>query len=166
MRYVMSSKWAFTERFSIADDAGTPVYEVYGNFGLTKQLSVCDPSGAEVARLGKHMMSSRYEITVGGQHAAEVSHRGVFGEHYSIDSARGTIDARGDFAGWNYTLSLSGQVLATVSRQLAFREKFLVETAPGQDDAFLLAAVLAIDNIHDDRRERSRRGMGMGMGMG
>jgi uncharacterized protein YxjI len=88
----------------------------------------------------------------------------LFGEHYAIDSAQGTVDARGDFAGRNYAVSLAGQVLATVSRQLAFREKFLVETAAGQDDVFLLAAILAIDNIHDERRERSCNDSFMGMG--
>src|SRR5258706_9656092 len=47
-----------------------------------------------------------------------------------------------------------------ISRELAFRERFVVETADGMNDVFLLAVVLAIDAIHDERRERNRSGFG------
>ena len=46
--------------------------------------------------------------------------------------------------------------MATISRELAFREKFVVDIATGMNDVFLLAVVLAIDSIHDERRERNR----------
>ena len=36
----------------------------------------------------------------------------------------------------------------------------MVETADGMNDVFLLAVVLAIDAIHDERRERNRSGFG------
>jgi uncharacterized protein YxjI len=163
MRYFMSSKWALTERFSITDDAGTPAFEVHGNFGLVKQVSFQDPSGRELAVLQKHLMTNKYEILLGGQPAAEVHHTGVFGQHYQIETSKGTMDARGDFGGWNYTLSLGGAVVATVARELAFREKFAVDIAPGENDVFILATVLAIDNIHDERRDQGHQGIGGGL---
>jgi uncharacterized protein YxjI len=153
VRYVISSRWALTERFTITDQAGTPAFEVHGNFGLVKRLSFQDVPGRELARLEKHFMTDRYEVTVGGEHAAEVRHTGIFGEHYQIGSAQGTIDAQGNFGGWDYTLSRDGTVFATVARELALREKFTVDIAPGENDVFVLAIVLAIDNIHDDRRQ-------------
>ena len=157
VRYVMSSKWALTERFSITDQTGAPAFEVHGNFGLTKQISFRNQSGQEVALLKKHLMTDRYDITVGGQHAAEVRHTGVFGDHYAIETSQGRIDAKGNFSGWHYTLSRDGAVVATVARELAFKEKFTVDIAAGEDDVFFLATVLAIDNIHDERREQEHR---------
>lgn len=160
VRYVMSSKWALTERFSITDQAGAPAFDVHGNFGLVKQISFRDQVGQEVALLKKHLMTNRYEITVGGQRAAEVRHTGIFGEHYEIDSSQGRIDAKGNFSGWHYTLARGGAVVATVARELAFKEKFTVDIAAGEDDVFILATVLAIDNIHDERREQEHHSMG------
>jgi uncharacterized protein YxjI len=159
----MSSKWALTERFSITDQAGTPAFEVHGNFGLVKQISFRDATGQELAVLKKHLMTNRYEVIVAGEHAAEVYHSGIFGQHYEIDSSQGRIDAKGDFAGWNYTLARGGGIVATVQREMALREKFAVDVAPGENDAFILALVLAIDNIHDERREEGHRGLGGGL---
>ena len=161
MRYLMSSKWALTERFTITDQAGAPAFEVHGNFGLVKQVSFRDRSGQEVALLKKHLMTNRYEIIVGGQHAAEVRHTGIFGEHYAIDTSQGRIDAKGNFSGWHYTLSRGGGVVATVARELSFKEKFTVDIAPGEDEVFILATVLAIDNIHDERRDQDHHGGGL-----
>jgi uncharacterized protein YxjI len=107
-------------------------------------------------------MTNRFEIIVGGQQVADIYHTGIFGQHYEIQSDRGTIDASGDFVGWNYSLSQGGGVMATVARELALREKFTVDIAPGQDEVFVLAAVLAIDNIHDERREE-QHGLGGGI---
>jgi uncharacterized protein YxjI len=161
MQYLMSSKWALTERFEITDQMGTPVFEVHGNFGLHKEVIFRTPSGQELAKLKKHVMTNKYEVIVGGQHAAEVRHSGVFGEHFEIGTSQGNIDARGDFGGWNYTLASAAGVIATVSREMVFMEKFIVDIADGQNDVFILATVLAIDNIHDERR--GEHGMGGGM---
>jgi uncharacterized protein YxjI len=106
-------------------------------------------------------LTNKYEVVVGGQQVAEVHHTGVFGEHFEIGTSQGNIDARGDFGGWNYTLASVAGVIGTVSREMAFREKFIVDIADGQNDVFILATVLAIDNIHDERR--GDQGMGGGM---
>jgi uncharacterized protein YxjI len=161
MQYLMSSKWALTERFEITDQTGTPIFEVHGNFGLHKEITFRTPSGQEVAKLKKHVLTNKYEVIVGGQHVAEVHHTGVFGQHFEIGTSQGNIDARGDFFGWNYTLSSSAGVIGTVTREVAFREQFMVDIADGQNDVFILATVLAIDNIHDERR--GEQGMGGGM---
>jgi uncharacterized protein YxjI len=163
VRYLMSSKWALTEHFSITDQSGAPVFDVHGNFGLVKEVSFKDTSGREVAKLKKHVLSNRYEILVGGEHAAEIQHKGLFGEHYEIGTSQGVLDARGDFGGWNYTLSRGGVMCATVTRELAFMEKFAVDIAPGENDVFVLAVVLAIDNIHDERRAERQHGIGGGV---
>jgi uncharacterized protein YxjI len=162
----MSSRWALTEQFSITDQTGAPAFEVHGNFGLVKQLSFRDQSGREVALLKKHLMTNKYEITVGGRPAADVHHTGIFGEHYDIDSSQGKISAKGNFAGWHYTLSRGGTVIASVARELALKEKFTVDIADGEDDVYILAAVLAIDNIHDERREQDHNSMGGMPGLG
>ncbi|HET9059109.1 MAG TPA: hypothetical protein VFN61_04250 [Acidimicrobiales bacterium] len=152
MRYILTSHWSLTERFAITDEAGTPLYEAVGHFGMSQRVSLHGPGDQEVAVLHKHLLTNRYDIIQNGETVAKVAHTGLFGQNYEIASSYGLIEASGDFFGWNYTLSRDGMVVATVSRQLSWREKFVVDTAPGEPDPFLLAVVLAIDNIHDERR--------------
>ena len=166
MRYVMSNKWSLTEHFVITDDSGEPRFDVRGNLGLTQRLTFRDQSGREVAEIRKHLMTTAHDIRVGGERVAEVRHTGFFGEHYEIDSSFGPFTAKGSFTGWDYRISQGGQVVATISREFAFREKFLVETAEGGNDIFILAIVLAIDSIHDERRERERDNRSIGGGLG
>lgn len=165
MRYLMSSKWSLIEQFVIADDSGTPVFDVRGNFGITHNLSIRDQSGQELATLKKSLLTTKHEIFVGGQHVADVRHEGIFGEHYEIDSSFGLLTAKGSFGGWDYSISRGGQTIATISQQLSFREKFTVDIATGENDVFLIAVVLAIDAIHDERRAQGLRGGGLGGGL-
>lgn len=160
MRYLMANKWSLLEHFMIDDDSGNPRFDVRGNLGLTQRLTLRDQAGQELAEIKKHLLTTTHEILVGGRTAAEVRHEGFFGEHYDIDSSYGRLRAKGNFTGWQYEISRDGQLVATVSRQLALREKFRIEIADGQDDAFILAVVIAIDAIHDERREDHDRGMG------
>lgn len=153
MRYQIASKWSMTEHFVITDEFGTPRFDVRGRLSLSQRLSLCDQSGQELAEIRKHLMTTRHDIVVGGQRVAQVHHEGFFGEHYEIDSQFGRITAKGDFTGWNYTLHQDGHRVATVSRELALREKFIVHIADDVNDVFILAVVLAIDAIHDERRQ-------------
>jgi uncharacterized protein YxjI len=165
MRYVLADKWSLTEHFLITDASGNPQYEVRGNLGLTQRLSFRDGRGQELAEIKKHVMTTTHEIIVGGQRAAEVRHTGFFGDHYDIDSSFGRLSAKGSFTGWNYSIDRGHEPVARVSRELALREKFLVDIADGVNDVFILAVVLAIDAIHDERRQEENQG-GFGGGMG
>lgn len=87
----------------------------------------------------------------------------VSSANYEISSSLGQLSAKGSFGGWDYSISRAGQTIATISRHLSFREKFTVGVAPGENDVFVLAVVLAIDAIHDERSERGRGGIGGGL---
>jgi len=166
MNYLISSKWSLGEHFVITDDSGMPRFDVRGNLGFSRSLSLCDVSGAELATIRKLMMSTEHEIMLGGQRVANVYHKGFFGDSYEIDSGFGTLFAKGNFLGWNYTIALQGQPVATVSRLPAFGEKFAVEIAASENDVFILAVVLAIDAIHDERRRQQQGGAGGMFGAG
>jgi uncharacterized protein YxjI len=158
MRYQIASKWSMIEHFVITDGFGTPRFDVRGRLSLSQRLSVCDQSGQELAEIRKHMMTTRHDIIVDGQRVAEVHHEGFFGEHYEVESQFGRISAKGNFSGWNYSIHQGGQLIATVSRELALREKFQVDIADNVNDVFVLAVVLAIDAIHDERRQQDGGG--------
>ena len=165
MQYVMSSKWSLMPRFEITDGSGAPQFEARGHLG--SQITLHDNYGQEVADIRKHMLSDTHEVYVGGQRVAQVRHAGIFGDKYDIESAYGVLNARGHFAGGDYTISRDGMPVARMVRQFSLREKFAVEVADNENQVFGLTLVLAIEAIHAEReRQEHHEGFGMGGGMG
>jgi uncharacterized protein YxjI len=158
MRYIVASKWSLLPQFTVTDQAGAPVFEVRHGPGLRRQLSIRDQAGREVAGIRKRGMGGRYEILAGGAVAGEVRHQGVFGQHYQADSSAGPITAEGSFTGRHFALSRLGQPVATVVRERALREKLTVDIADGEDQVYVLAVVLAIDAIREDRSRATAGG--------
>ena len=139
------------ERFEITDAAGTPRFEARGHFG--SQITLHDAAGREVADIRKHMFSDVHEVYLGGERVAQVRHAGFFGDRYEIATSFGTLTARGHFGG-DYSLNQDGMTVASMIRQFSLREKFAIDIADGQNDAMMLAIMLAIEAIHDERRDR------------
>jgi uncharacterized protein YxjI len=162
MEYVMSSRWSLMERFEITDASGTPQFEARGHLG--SRISLLDGNSQEVAEIRKHLMTDTHEVYLGGQRVAQVRHAGIFGDKYDIESGFGRLEARGHFDGGDYTVSRGGSPVARMVRKFSLREKFAVHVADSQNQAFLLALVLAIEAIHDERRQQAR-GPGLGLGM-
>jgi uncharacterized protein YxjI len=165
-RYVLSRRWSLTDRFTISNEEGLPQFDVQGRFGLSKRLSLRDPSGREVATITGKALSSRYEILVDGQ-PTTVRPRGVFRTRYEIDSPGGPLEAQGNFSGRTFTVTRSGAAVATVSQQFALRERFTVDVADGENPVLMLAVILVIETIRDDRRRASgAAGGGAGAAVG
>ena len=81
-----------------------------------------------------------------------MSARGFLGRRYGIDSPGGLLEARGNFSGRQYSITRDGVPAAAVTQLRTLREQFAVEVAPGEDAVLMLAVVLVIETIRDDRR--------------
>jgi uncharacterized protein YxjI len=150
----MSSKWSLLERFEITDGGGAPCFEARGHFG--SKITLHDASGREVADIRKHLLSDVHEVYLGGQRAAHIRHAGFFGDHYDIETSYGALRARGHFDGGDYSLEQGGMAVASMRRKFSLRERFAIDIADGQNDALLLAVMLAIEAIHEERRQQHR----------
>ncbi len=166
MRYVIASKWSLTEHFVIEDGFGNQAFDVHGSLGLTQHLSFRDQSGRQIAEIKKHMMTTAHEILIDGHRAAEVHHSGFFGDKFEIDSSFGRLTARGDFFGRDYSIEDHRQQIAHVHQEFSLREKFAVDIVDGANDVFILCVVVAVDAIHEERRNDNQGGMMGGMGGG
>jgi uncharacterized protein YxjI len=160
MEYVMASRWSLMERFEITDAAGAPQFEARGHVG--SRITLHDRDGQEVADIRKHLLTDTHEVYVGGQRAAQVRHAGIFGDKYDIESAFGYLTARGRFDGGDYTVTRDGTPVARMVRKFSLREKFAIDVGDSENQAFLLALVLAIEAIHDERRQHHGGGLAAG----
>ena len=59
----------------------------------------------------------------------------------------------GDFSREGYELTSSGAARATVSRQFIRQQNITIDVADDADAVSLIAVVLAIETLRDDRRE-------------
>jgi uncharacterized protein YxjI len=149
--YLIARRWALTSRFAITDETGTPQFEVQGRFALTRKLSVCDIAGTEVAAISRRGLAMRYQILADGQETT-VYPRGFFGRRFEIASPAGLMEARGNFSGRQYAITRDGMLAARVTQLRTLREQFAVEVADGEAAVLMLAVVLVIETIRDDRR--------------
>ena len=160
MRYVIREKFfRLGEDSDITDESGRPVYHVDGKvFTLHHTLVMRDVAGNEVATVRKHLISLRptYEVTRGGQELAEVRKHliGFLGDRFTIDiPVPDDFEVHGDIFDHEFTITRGGRVVATVSKQwFSLTDTYGVEVAQGEDDALILASVLALDLAEDEER--------------
>src|SRR5450755_1587166 len=101
------------------------------------------------SRAGGWRCATRF--LAGGQETT-VRPRGFFGRRFEIDSPAGPMETRGNFSGRQYAITRGGMPAAGVTQLRTLREQFAVEVADGEDAVLMLAVVLVIEIIRDDRR--------------
>jgi uncharacterized protein YxjI len=154
MRYLISRQWSVLQDFDITGEPGDLRYRVRGNLGITQSLAITEPAGQRTAQITRTPFTTAHQVIIDGRQAAEVRHQFLGGSNCTIDSAHGQLVAQGSFLGWHYTISQEQTVVATVSQQGVLPAVFEVDTADGQDDLFLLCLVLAVEQVHRERKRR------------
>lgn len=154
VRYLISRQWSVLQDFDITGESGDLRYQVRGNFGLTQSLTITEPAGQRTAQITRTPFTTRHQVIIDGQQVAQVRHQFLGWNSCTIDSAFGQFVARGSFLGWQYTISRGERVVAALSKQGIMPSTFEVDTADGEDDLFLLCLVLAIEQIHRERKRR------------
>jgi uncharacterized protein YxjI len=149
------------EDSDITDDHGRPVLHVDGKvLSLHDRLVLRDPEGREVAQVRRKLVAMRptYQISVGGEQAAEVRKHlfTPFHDRFTIDvPGPDDLEMEGDLLDHEFTIRRGGQTVATVSKRwFSMRDTYAVDVAPGQDDLLILASVLALDLAEDREREQ------------
>jgi uncharacterized protein YxjI len=150
-QYLISRQWSLRTQLTVTDAEGVPKFEVSGRPAFGRKLSIADPAGTELAVLSRSGLARSFQIVAGG-HETTVRPRGFFGRRFEIDSPAGPLEARGNFSGREYVIASGDQPAASVTQLRTMRERFAVDVADGQDPVLMLAVVLVIETIRDDRR--------------
>ena len=154
MRYFVSRQWSVLQDFDITGESGDLRYQARGNFGFTQSLTITDLAGKRSAQITRTPFTTWHQVIIDGRQVAEVRHQFLGWNNCTIDSASGQFVAQGSFLGWQYTISKRERVVASLSKQGILPSTFEVDTADGEDDLFLLCLVLAIEQIHRERKRR------------
>ncbi len=145
---------------TIQDEKGNSVFKVKGKlFSITRKKFICDLEGNclfivrnKFWRLFTHkafvLDSSKHKV-------AYVKRRWwSFGRNKFLVTGLDEDEIRidGSFFEWNYSIIKNEEEIATVQRNLTLvKDKFTLNINNEDDAAFLVALVIAIDNIVDNQ---------------
>jgi uncharacterized protein YxjI len=162
--YVIREKFfSIGDDFDVLDEHGTKLLHVDGKvLSLRNKVVIEDPAGNEVASVHRHLVALRptYEITIGGEKAAEVRKKlfTPFRESFTIDvPGPDDLEMKGDLLDHEYVIERGGVEVAAVSKRwLTIRDTYAVQVADGVDPLLVIGAVLALD-LAMERDEKKKQ---------
>jgi uncharacterized protein YxjI len=162
-RYMMRQRLvSIGEDFDITDEHGNLAYRVDGKALRPRETFVIeDLRGREVATIREKKLALRESMDIlrkGNKIATIRKARFTpFRNKFSIDVAGGQeMVAQGDILHHEYDIRRGGEAIARVSKQhFALSDTYGIEIASGEDEAFVLAVAVAIDEMAHDSDEAS-----------
>jgi len=151
--YVIREKFfSIGDDFDVLDEHGAKLLHVDGKvLSVRNKVVIEDPAGNEVASVHRHLVALRptYEITIGGEKAAEVRKKlfTPFRESFTIDvPGPDDLEMKGDLLDHEYVIERGGVEVAAVSKRwLTIRDTYAVQVADGVDPLLVIGSVLALD---------------------
>jgi uncharacterized protein YxjI len=162
--YVIREKFfSIGDDFDVLDEHGTKLLHVDGKvLSVRNKVVIEDPAGTEVASVHRHLVALRptYEITIGGEKAAEVRKKlfTPFRESFTIDvPGPDDLEMKGDLLDHEYVIERGGVEVAAVSKRwLTVRDTYAVQVADGVDPLLVIGSVLALD-LAMERDEKKKQ---------
>ena len=161
---VSGTRYRMRERvFAIGDDFwvetgdGERAFKVDGKaLRVRKTLVLENRSGAELFTIRERKLSVRDKMTIErhGDTAATVK-KALIGlrERYNVDlEGGGELHAKGNIVDHEYEIERDGRTVANISKRwFRIRDTYGIEIAAGENDAFLIAITVCIDQMAHDR---------------
>lgn len=137
--YVKGKFWTVTHKKFVQDLDGNLLYMVRNKFWkfITYYAMIFDKEGKEIARLRKKVFTLHDHFDVG-------------------NTPYGPMVIRGNILGYDYHVYLNDQEIGHIGRHISLRDSFFIDIDETKiDPAFMVALVIAVDNITDERSEQS-----------
>ncbi|NLW22172.1 MAG: hypothetical protein GXY88_02785 [Tissierellia bacterium] len=156
MRYLVREKiFTISDRFHIEDENGRPRFEVVGRiFSLGNKLNLYDMDGRELIYIEQKLfrLLPEYLIYREGKEIGKIKQEFTFFKpRFHIDSIYGNFTLEGDVFHHNFNILKNGRAVAWISKRwISLSDTYSVDIEEGEDDAFILAIVISLDQIFYD----------------
>ncbi|MCH5152330.1 MAG: LURP-one-related family protein [Clostridiales bacterium] len=155
MKIIVKNKFVSWGGSSIVEDeAGNQLYQVKGKaFSWHKKKTLLDMNGNVLYRIRNKwptfLLHSAYICDKDGNKLCKVKANLSFKHGYVIQETNEDIQVHGYILS-GMQVSRNGVYIGTVTKEFwALRDYFVLDVLDGQDPTFLIALVIAIDNIQD-----------------
>ncbi len=150
---IKNKLFSLTGSSSVKDENDNDVFFVKGRFlSPTHVKWVCDKEGNRLFKVRNkwfNFINQRAFVYEGKTKIASVKHPFLSGKKFMLEGYKDEILIDGDFFGTTSTITKNGKPVGTINRQfLSVTDTFTLE-AEEADMPFMIALVIAIDNIVD-----------------
>lgn len=145
---------------TVKDEAGKDVFVVKGKIlTFTHKKLIYDTSRNLLYKVRNKWFNfithNAYIYDGDGEKIARVKRKFGFRNQYVIEGYGSEISVEGDFLSWTLDIFRDGVQVGTIRRKFDFTDSFVLETDTEDDAAFMVALVIAIDNITDNMAKSS-----------
>ena len=162
MELQIKNKWVSIGGSSVIQDVnGNDVMKVKGKvFSFTRKKTLTDlEDNVKFVIRNKFWRLFTYRafiLDAEGNTKATIR-RKIFSLHdrYFVTSDLGNMEVVGNILQFNYRILLDGREIGHVARKISLRDSFVLTAEDDFDPAFMVALVIAIDNITDRKNENS-----------
>ena len=153
--YIKNKIFSLRGSSSVTDEAGNNVFVVKGKmFSITRKKRVKDTNGKLLYKVRNKWINfvthSAYIYDGEGTKVAKVKRKFGFKNKFIVEGYQSEIAIEGDFLSWTLDVFRNGTQIGTIRREFALLDSFVLETDTEDDAAFMVALVIAIDNIFDN----------------
>jgi uncharacterized protein YxjI len=159
LRYKIRQRiFSFGDNFTIKDQYDNDRFEVQGKvFSFGDKLKIYDMAGNELVYIEQEMfhLLPRYNIYLNGSHAAAVKKElSLFKPSFTIESNMGDYTIYGDIFAHEFEILKGDFRAAYVSKGwFSFSDSYGAEISESENQAFMLAMVIVIDQILYDKKK-------------
>lgn len=158
MQLSIRNKWISLRGGSVVQDlSGKDVMKVKGKFfTVTRKKFVCDLQGnvKYIVRNKFWRLFIRRAFVLDANKKILVRIRRKFfsvHDRYFIDTDLGQMEIMGNIFQFNYQIKLNGQEVGHIARKVSLRDSFVLTIDDRFDPYLMVALVIAIDNITDQK---------------
>ena len=157
--YIKNKFWSIGGDSSVVNENKEAVFKVKGRaFSITRVKYVCDLEGNRLFKIRNKWFNwfihKAYIYDANKNKIATVKDKWFnVKQEYFVMGYKDEIKIQGKFFGLTTQILKNGEVIGTIRRQITFiNDAFELEAAE-EDIPFLIALIIAIDNITDKKRK-------------
>lgn len=156
MRYIVRERiFSIGNKFNIKDEDGDTRFIVEGKvLTLRKKLKMYDQFKNLRLEIKEKLfrLLSEYVIVEDRKKIAKIKRKiSPISPKYTINSIYGKYRVNGDILRYDFTISKGSKIVARISKKfIRMSDTYVVDIVESEDQAFILALVIVLDQIHHD----------------
>lgn len=160
--FIRNKFMSLTGASKVLNENKEPIYKVKGKFlSIRKKKRICDLDGNVLYRVQNKMFNwiheKAYILNAKKQRIATVTKRALSKAHtYVVEDFKDEILVDGQFFSRECNILINDKTIGSLKRELSFVEDHFVLDVEYEDIPFLIAMVIAIDNITDRKSKRTK----------
>lgn len=160
MRYLIKEKiFSLSDRFTISDENGYSQYEVVGKIlSIGNKLDLYDMHGNKMLYIEQRVLRflPEYIIYEGGSVVGRINKEFTFFRpKFRIESQYGKFSIDGNVFLHDFNILKDNSPVAWINKKwVSLSDTYSVDIAAGENQAFILAVVIVLDQIFYDNKNK------------